>query len=583
MKKFIFGFLLTLSLLALPKIVFAKTTNVNDYDNLKSTIEQAEDGDIIILDNNITMNSYITVNKNITIDLNNNTLTGPNHYTLLAYNDLVIKNGEILVPYAGIYSYSGTTTLENLKVTGSDSLILVNQNGKIIIDKNSVITATGNTNYPAIQITGSYNETEKYNPYLYIYGTVNAGNETAILGNGKDKNISHIYVYDGANITSNKLVFYLPQPCDVNIIGGNITGNSVFGIKSGNINIYGGNITANGNSDDDLKTATNGIYTNGALMHIDSNGGYVGNVSVNISGSAILKSINKNVIKEVGLDSEQTSVVNINVTGGTLLSNENYAPIDVREITKDKVKISGGTFNALIDENLLEANYIQNDNHNGTYTVALPIQQVEIPTINEGQVIEEVTVGIIDDNVENTLMDSLNSSQIDTASKNITVQVSIENSIIPQSNIKDQIENFALNNKLIIPSYFDINIFVKNTDTNETIDTLKELNNKIKLMVLLPKSLKEVPKGYIRAYYIIREHNGKIELLDATLSEDGNSITFESDKFSTYSLAYKDIENINEIENPQTYDGIMLEIIIGISSLIGLLFSILYIKKKNFN
>ena len=45
----------------------------------------------------------------------------------------------------------------------------------------------------------------------------------------------------------------------------------------------------------------------------------------------------------------------------------------------------------------------------------------------------------------------------------------------------------------------------------------------------------------------------KIEELDATLSEDGKTLSFNTDKFSTYAIAY-----VDEILPPKTGDNIMI-------------------------
>lgn len=68
-----------------------------------------------------------------------------------------------------------------------------------------------------------------------------------------------------------------------------------------------------------------------------------------------------------------------------------------------------------------------------------------------------------------------------------------------------------------------------------------ELSKKVKLSVDLPSNL-SAPEGKERTYYVIRIHDGEAEILPATLN--GKTITFETDKFSTYSIWYteKDIE-----------------------------------------
>lgn len=74
-------------------------------------------------------------------------------------------------------------------------------------------------------------------------------------------------------------------------------------------------------------------------------------------------------------------------------------------------------------------------------------------------------------------------------------------------------------------------------------------------MVALPENLQKVEEGYSRTYYIVREHNNKAEILNTTLSEDGKYLTFESDKFSSFALAFVDkkIEEDKEIDQkPET-------------------------------
>lgn len=61
----------------------------------------------------------------------------------------------------------------------------------------------------------------------------------------------------------------------------------------------------------------------------------------------------------------------------------------------------------------------------------------------------------------------------------------------------------------------------------------------MKITVNIPQSVEGVKEGYKRAYYIVRIHNGEATILDATENGDG-TISFETDKFSTYSLAYTD-------------------------------------------
>lgn len=68
---------------------------------------------------------------------------------------------------------------------------------------------------------------------------------------------------------------------------------------------------------------------------------------------------------------------------------------------------------------------------------------------------------------------------------------------------------------------------------------IEEANNPISINVELPDYLINENKGINRTYKIARVHNGEFDLLDATLNSD-NTLTFKTDKFSTFAIVYKD-------------------------------------------
>ena len=103
----------------------------------------------------------------------------------------------------------------------------------------------------------------------------------------------------------------------------------------------------------------------------------------------------------------------------------------------------------------------------------------------------------------------------------------------------------------IIAGYVDIDINV--TKNGGEVKHLTELTQAINLLVQLPE-MPELEEGYERSYYILREHNGKIDKIEATLSEDGSSLLFASDKFSKYAVVYVDTK-IAEEEAPETLDA----------------------------
>ena len=88
-----------------------------------------------------------------------------------------------------------------------------------------------------------------------------------------------------------------------------------------------------------------------------------------------------------------------------------------------------------------------------------------------------------------------------------------------------------------------------------------------------------------RNFYVIREHNGVATILPTKLSKDGKLLTFETDKFSTYALAYSDVasSDVSNVKNPQTYDGIMGYVIVTLVALGGALGAVVYLKRNSLN
>lgn len=352
------------------------------YETFEDAVKKAASGKTITLLDDISLSSTVTVNKKVTIDLNQKTLTGTDKYILNigANGNVTIMNGPINVSDSGsaITAY-GTLALNDVDITGKAtdySLLYVNQNANVIIGKDTTITATDATSsapYPTIFISGQDSDGNTYDPTLNIYGTVSAAKAPAIQGNGTDRGTSHINIYDGALIKSNKLAIYLPQICDVNITGGTVTGYCGIGIKSGTLNVSGGTVqgVANDNVIGDQYSQTNGISYDGSAIMIDSYIGYAGNVTINVSDNAKIESLHSTAIREIGNDNSQTNMVALNITGGEITGADGSDAVLVREATAPTVAISGGTFTTAVPEDYCADGFIPTQNEDGTYGVKI--------------------------------------------------------------------------------------------------------------------------------------------------------------------------------------------------------------------
>lgn len=217
----------------------------------------------------------------------------------------------------------------------------------------------------------------------------------------------------------------------------------------------------------------------------------------------------------------------------------------------------------------------------------------DIPVIDPSEDTDEPIFGIIDkDEVDIILGESIQNNDDALGAvadgKEVSTAIEIEAIKEPSQETVQKVEEIA-NSKgnSVIVGYFDINVLIK--ADGSSIGTIDELTKPISLSVLLPNNIEQVKDGYQRQYYIVREHNGEVELLEASLSSDGKTLSFESDKFSTYALMYVDTlvadetpSEPSEVPNvPQTFDHLTVYVAVGVFSIIAIGGAVIYLKRKN--
>lgn len=361
--------------------------SVKAYNTLADAVAAAQDGQTVRLLADVAESS-IKVNANITIDLNKMTVTG----SFVTYGEVTIQNGTIDVPDGKTNYAYGKLTLADVDITGkaaSSSLLSVNYNGSVTIDKDSTIVADSEQrHFPAVFIKGQDDIGKTYAPELNIYGTVQSAKTPAIQGNGTDRGVSHVNVFEGAVVKSETLAIYLPQPCEVNITGGLVEGYCGIGIKSGTLNISGGTVrgVANDNVIGDEYSQTNGISYDGSAIMIDSYIGYAGQVQINISGNAVVESKYSTAIREIGNDKSQTNLVGLDITGGTVLGAKDTDAVLVRDVTAKDVNISGGEFSSIVKKEYCAPGFtpVTTANSEGRYGVEIGMFTVMVTSRTTG-------------------------------------------------------------------------------------------------------------------------------------------------------------------------------------------------------
>lgn len=366
---------------------YVAEVNGAKYATLAEAIDAAEDGQTVRLLADVAESS-IKVNANITIDLNKMTVTG----SFVTYGEVTIQNGTIDVPDGKTNYAYGKLTLADVDITGkavNSSLLSVNYNGSVTIDKDSTIVAdSAKGDSPAVFIKGQNDSGKTYAPELNIYGTVQSAKTPAIQGNGTDRGVSHVNVFEGAVVKSESLAVYLPQPCEVNITGGLVEGYCGIGIKSGTLNISGGTVrgVANDNVIGDQYSQTNGISYDGSAIMIDSYIGYAGQVQINISGNAVVESKYSTAIREIGNDKSQTNLVGLDITGGTVLGAKDTDAVLVRDVTAKDVNISGGEFSSIVKKEYCAPGFtpVTTANSEGRYGVEVGKFTVQVTSRTTG-------------------------------------------------------------------------------------------------------------------------------------------------------------------------------------------------------
>lgn len=88
--------------------------------------------------------------------------------------------------------------------------------------------------------------------------------------------------------------------------------------------------------------------------------------------------------------------------------------------------------------------------------------------------------------------------------------------------------------------YLGVTLWKQIGDGKEVAVT--EANGSLTISFEVPDSLLNTDPSVVRSYQIIRVHEGKAEIIPCEYSEETRTITFKTDKFSTYALVYTDRE-----------------------------------------
>lgn len=133
-----------------------------------------------------------------------------------------------------------------------------------------------------------------------------------------------------------------------------------------------------------------------------------------------------------------------------------------------------------------------------------------------------------------------------------------------------------------VGQYLDIRLYKVMGDSRTAI---RETDGKLTIRIDVPDSLKNTDNSRTRTFAVIRVHEGRTEFL-ADLDNDADTITIETDRFSTYAVVFKDEAagaakpNSGKDAEPKTGDATPLELYATLSMIAGFTYLLVYFSDR---
>lgn len=497
-------------------------------------------GEKVEVKNETELKECFNVNDNICVLTENITLTTESQYE----DSKGIKRTLIEVP-----SGNKITLDLNGKTITENNLAL--ENGLVSVGNGSELTVNDSSNGKgAITATKSYAALQVHaNSKL----TVNGGNFTgywyALSGHGEEHDTT-ITINDGTFsviATDEAPAVCHPQRGIFTINGGTFTGTLGIEIRAGELIMNGGTIVAT--------KAPAYSHPNGSGTTTEGAGIAIAQHITKLDTSVV---INGGTIKGYGAiyqsnpqeNAEESEKVSIEVNGGTFEATNGGKQVVYSENLKKF--IVGGTFS--IEPDLA---YV-NDNYNlieqsGKFVVE-PNKTMSA-TDESGNTI----VGFESEEAFSTRY------ILNVEEKELTKESDVI--YLVEDHIFNSSQNVKVSDTKVLATY-DITV----TD-GESVTPMKD--GKFTISVKIDEESANKYNSFKAAY--INEEGKVEEVIDA--NEKDGYITFVTTHLSTYSvLGYN--ATTTEVQNPQTYDGILTYAFLSFISIVGLSVAVIYLRKK---
>lgn len=513
-KSFILGLIITFIVL----IGLATNVSATDIKSLQDKIDNATANETIILEDNYEGDIVIPNGKNITIDLNGKKLTAKTKDTITVElgATLIIKGkGEIINDINGAAIFNnGTTVINDGTIRKSNKQYYnIANHGTMTINGGTVINETeyDGKSHASLVENGYYNYVDKSSRNGYVSG-VNQANPSLIINGGTfNGGLNTIKNDEGAKLTINNGKF--KNQIQVAVQNWNVA------------TINGGTFeTPKGL---DKTTIFNGKYNDYSIGELTIKDGI----------------FNADYLLETSHDSTGGTTTILDGKFNTKLGIVNPTYINGNARPTMKLIVKGGTFNQEPQKDYIEKGYISEKTSENKYIVK--VNKVSLDVVNtEGNTELEVTEGVqakIDEILKNETESNEKVKEALENGKKVKIAVVVKD--VKEEDISKEeqkvISDFIKEEK--IAKYFDISLLIE--IDNEVLGKISEPSEKLSFTLTISDDL--LKEG--REFYIIRNHNGKVEKIETT--RNGNKIEFKTDKFSTYALAYEDKEIKADDEN----------------------------------
>lgn len=342
-KKIVLTIMLGI-LVLLPSAVYAKT-EVKTEEELKTATKNGGD---IVLQNDITLKSALEIKgSNVIIDLNGKTIT-------------VDEKGNFNL-FEGKLEFTGTGKIKDIRVRNITSTIWVKGSNDKTAKDFSTLTIGENVTIETTQwgIALRDDQLKAYGVTLNFNGTLVSsaadGGGITVLGNvkndGKLDNAPVLNLSKTAKVIAEKgITLYGAGIGEWNILGGEYTGESVIGIKSGKLVVNDGVFNATGEKKIG-ELYGNGMIATGSTIQIENNTGYAGNMEIVINGGTFNSNKGLSIYHYPPTDNQENALKSLVINGGNF--NAKFELLD-----NDNVTIEYGKFaNEIIG--YLKNGYIQ--------------------------------------------------------------------------------------------------------------------------------------------------------------------------------------------------------------------------------